>query len=113
MTLKLNEARKETKPLRGRMASRKRARKDSNAPELSARPLEIKATMEADSFREELVSMWREGRLCDVTIVVEGRSFPAHRLVLSAESPLYMKPMLSTSFAESRECTCSMVKVPS
>ena len=56
------------------MAPRKRARHDSNAPEIS-RPLEIKATMEADSFREELVNMWREGRLCDVTIEVEGRSF--------------------------------------
>ena len=94
------------------MAPRKRARNDSNAPEIS-RPLEIKATMEADSFREELVSMWREGRLCDVTIVVEGRSFPAHRLVLSAESPLYMKPMLSTSFAESKEQTITLKEVSS
>lgn len=55
--------------------------------------------------------MWREGRLCDVTIAVEGRSFQAHRLVLSAESPEYMKPMLSTSFAESRECTVTLQEV--
>ena len=94
------------------MAPRKRARHDSNAPEIS-RPLEIKPTMEADSFREELVNMWREGRLCDVTIVVEGRSFPAHRLVLSAESPLYMKPMLSSSFAESKEQTITLKEVSS
>jgi hypothetical protein len=93
------------------MPPRKRARSAAAKPD--AQPLVIKARDAAavDSFREELISMWREGRLCDVTILVEGRSFPAHRLVLSAESPEYMKPMLTTSFAESRDNKVSLQEV--
>ena len=43
-----------------------------------------------DSYQQSqrLVSMWRDGRLCDVEVLVDGRRFACHRVVLAAGSDM-------------------------
>ena len=77
------------------MPPRKRAR----APVISAAPTTI-ALQRGDhtSFLEGLAELWRAGTLCDVTVLVGGRSFKAHRLVLAASSPYFAA--MNGGFAE-------------
>ena len=44
-------------------------------------------------------SLQERGVLCDVTIQVSDRSFPAHRCILAASSP-YFEIMFNSSFVE-------------
>ena len=46
-----------------------------------------------------LDSLRVSGALCDVTIVVAGQEFKAHKIILAASSP-YFKAMLATAFDE-------------
>ena len=46
-----------------------------------------------------LDSLRVSGALCDVTIVVAGQEFRAHKIILAASSP-YFKAMLATAFDE-------------
>jgi len=47
-----------------------------------------------------LAGMRRDGVLTDLTIVVEGRNFPVHRVVVAASSP-YFRALLTNAMAES------------
>jgi hypothetical protein len=49
-------------------------------------------------------ALWREGRFCDVTIRVGAALFPAHRLVLAAESE-YLNVLFCGSFKDSNAPT--------
>jgi len=43
--------------------------------------------------------LWQQGVMCDVILVVEGREFPAHRIVL-ASSSLYFEAMFTNDLKE-------------
>ena len=49
-----------------------------------------------------LDSMRDSGTLCDVTLIVEGVEFPAHKVILAASSP-YFQAMFASSFKEKNE----------
>ena len=49
-----------------------------------------------------LDSMRDSGTLCDVTLLVDGAEFPAHKVVLAASSP-YFQAMFTSSFKEKDE----------
>jgi hypothetical protein len=51
--------------------------------------LRLKSCVEQPECLKAMIKLWRENQLCDVSILVEGQVFPAHRLVLSAGSPYY------------------------
>ena len=72
-----------------------------NTEQEAAVAIEIASSEGEDELRSNLAALWREGSLCDVTIIVGARQYPAHRAVLAAASP-YMKSMLAGDFAESR-----------
>ena len=55
------------------------------------------------SMSKQLNDFREANVLCDVTICVDGRTFYAHRCVLSASSP-YFKAMFSSNMKESTEC---------
>uniref|UniRef100_A0A7S3AJH0 BTB domain-containing protein n=1 Tax=Haptolina ericina TaxID=156174 RepID=A0A7S3AJH0_9EUKA len=86
------------------MGGRKRTRASVAAPSTGDQPDIVTLTSkegEADALRSNLAVLWREGTLCDVTLIASARHFPAHRLVLAAASP-YMKALLAGEhFAES------------
>lgn len=44
--------------------------------------------------------LWKESSMCDATLLVGGREFPVHRVVLSASSP-YFHVMFTSGMAES------------
>ena len=80
------------------MSTRKRAR--AAAPEPAAANVELKLPAgEADDLRSDLSAMWRQGKLCDVRIVVGTRTFEAHCVVLAAHSP-YFAALVGDNFAE-------------
>ena len=54
-----------------------------------------------------MAALWSEGLLCDATVIVEGRHFAAHRLVLAASSA-YMKCAFSIGMAEGRSATITL-----
>ncbi|XP_067679115.1 actin-binding protein IPP-like isoform X3 [Haliotis asinina] len=53
----------------------------------------------AEMLLHGLCDLWREDLFCDVTITVAGKSFRAHRHVLSAASP-YFRAMFSSGMQE-------------
>ena len=52
-------------------------------------------------FRQCFNSMRLSGEMCDVDIVVEGREFPAHKLILSGCSPYFRGMFRAGNFDES------------
>jgi hypothetical protein len=88
------------------MPPRKRARASTSFDT----PVPSKLTVhggDADTFRESMGQLWSEGLLCDATVIVEGRHFTAHRLVLAASSA-YMKCAFSTGMRESSSATITL-----
>ncbi|KAL3859125.1 hypothetical protein ACJMK2_009357 [Sinanodonta woodiana] len=71
---------------------------------------------EGDSFMQTLTSgldnMLTTGRLADVTIVVSGKVFPCHKVVLSAMSP-YFQAMFTHDMRESRDGIVTLYDVDS
>ncbi len=58
--------------------------------------------MEPETFGIRAVDSWRRsGALCDVDVVIEGRRFACHRLMLASESLFFrarfLRPMQETS----------------
>uniref|UniRef100_A0A452IAR0 BTB domain-containing protein n=1 Tax=Gopherus agassizii TaxID=38772 RepID=A0A452IAR0_9SAUR len=49
-----------------------------------------------------LKQLYQEQRLCDATIVAEGKRFPCHRMLLAAVNP-YFRAMFVSSFKESQD----------
>ena len=89
--------------------SRKRGRNDAAFPEDIGRMTLTSSKVVVDELRSNLAVLWREGTMCDISILVGGHSFSAHRLVLCAASP-YMKAMLAgTHFAES---SAQLIELP-
>ena len=41
------------------------------------------------AYNETIIQCWHEGAFCDVTVWVDGHSFSAHRLILSAGSDFF------------------------
>ncbi len=61
--------------------------------------------MEPETFGIRVVDSWRiSGALCDVDVVVEGRTFPCHRLILASESLFFrarfLRPLQETGERE-------------
>ena len=54
------------------------------------------------SVLKGLGQLQKEGQFCDVTLLVDGKRFPAHRNVLAAFSP-YFKAMFTNTLAESKQ----------
>ena len=90
--------------------SRKRPR-DSTAP--NSPTLTRQSTLlsvrgaDATTRWEGLAALWTAGVLCDATIIVDGRTFAAHRVILAASSA-YMKCAFSTGMSESRSATITL-----
>jgi hypothetical protein len=78
----------------------KRARGDGGS---EARPQPLSTISGVDSPRTcgpGIASLWREGLVTDCIVVVEGREFAAHRVVLAAASP-FMKAAFASGMQES------------
>ena len=78
----------------------KRARGDGGS---EARPQPLLTISGVDSPRTcgpGIASLWREGIVTDCIVVVEGREFAAHRVVLAAASP-FMKAAFASGMQES------------
>ena len=61
----------------------------------------------ADEVRSGLAQLWHDGALCDIQLLVEGREFAAHRVVLAASSP-YMKARLAGNFSDASQATIDL-----
>jgi hypothetical protein len=84
------------------MPPRKRARDACRDAEPSSAAQRARLTIPCGdvAFRwAELTKMWREGSFLDCVVVVEGREFKAHRIVLAASSA-FMKSAFSVGLAE-------------
>lgn len=51
---------------------------------------------------ETMHELRQEGVLCDVTLCVEGKKFPAHKIVLAGSSP-YLKAMFTNGMLETEQ----------
>ena len=58
-----------------------------------------------------LTCLWENNELSDVEVVVEGRRFPAHRVVLAAGSP-HFRAMFTRTFSESRQSSIELHEMP-
>ena len=58
-----------------------------------------------------LTSLWENRELSDVEVVVEGQSFPAHRVILAAGSP-HFRAMFTCTFSESRQREVELHEMP-
>ena len=58
-----------------------------------------------------LTSLWENGELSDVQVVVEGQRFAAHRVVLAAGSP-HFRAMFTRTFSESRQSEVELHEMP-
>lgn len=67
------------------MASRKRARTSSSSSS------GVTVVLAGSPLGSKMAAFWRAGDLTDVVVTVEGRSFPAHRLVLAAGAEYFEK----------------------
>ena len=56
--------------------------------------------------------MWKRQELCDVTLVVQGRKFPAHRVILAANSP-YFRAMFTSGLSESQQSSIELNDISS
>jgi hypothetical protein len=84
------------------MPPRKRARDACRDAEPSSAAQRARLTIPCGdvAFRwAELTKMWREGSFLDCVVVVEGREFKAHRIVLAASSA-FMKSAFTVGLAE-------------
>ncbi|XP_078571946.1 kelch-like protein 20 isoform X2 [Branchiostoma floridae x Branchiostoma japonicum] len=70
----------------------------------AVRPRSYQDKSHLHEFLETVGDLQKDGVLQDVTLEVEGRRFPCHRLVLSATSP-YFRAMFTSDMAESRQKT--------
>jgi len=55
-----------------------------------------------------ICDMWRDGELCDVTLVADGVELPAHRLVLASVSP-YFRTLFGVGLTDSKSPTINIV----
>jgi len=55
-----------------------------------------------------ICDMWRDGELCDVTLIADGVEFPAHRLVLASVSP-YFRTLFGVGLTDSKSPTINIV----
>lgn len=86
----------------GRQGESMPPRKRARDAELSSAAQRARLTIPCGdvAFRwAELTKMWREGSFLDCVVVVEGREFKAHRIVLAASSA-FMKSAFSVGLAE-------------
>ncbi len=59
-------------------------------------------TLETVDITKGLAQLWKEEKLCDVQLNVEGRKLPAHKNVLASASP-YFNSMFLRDFKESKD----------
>ncbi len=74
--------------------------------------VDVKLTMNFNEnlmevVRTEMLELWEQGQLCDITLVVEDGSIQAHKVFLAANSP-YFKAMFCGSFADADKKTIDM-----
>eukprot|EP01052_Picozoa_sp_SAG31_P016632 SAG31_NODE_1108_length_9862_cov_5.407662_3_plen_490_part_00 len=79
---------------------RKRARAEAASTDAASSTLLAAPEARTDELRPALAALWRAGELCDVEIVVDGRTFPAHRVVLAAASEC-LRAQFASSFSDS------------
>ena len=69
------------------------------------------ASEEIAAFRSDaMVQMWREGLLCDAEVHVDGRVFPAHRIVLAACST-FMRSAFTVGLSETTTASVVLEEV--
>jgi len=107
-------------PFSGRLhmdSARKRARHDDTDDGASAAStevdgIELKSPHAPHPLMEALADERRLGTLCDITFVVEGEQFKAHRVVLVACSD-FMRSLICGDFKESSSPTVTLNEVAS
>ena len=63
------------------------------------------------AHKDQLIDFWRKGRFCDVTIIVEGQTFAAHRCVLAGGSDFFAKAFESMCMESAAGATLYLEEV--
>eukprot|EP00966_Prymnesium_polylepis_P123645 2858839-Prymnesium_polylepis.1 len=84
--------------------SRKRSREESTPNE----PSNVLLQQGSGGQQGSLVSIWRSAEMCDAEVIVAGKSFRAHRVILAAGSA-YMRGVFNSGMKESQS---SVVTLP-
>uniref|UniRef100_T1J0N0 BTB domain-containing protein n=1 Tax=Strigamia maritima TaxID=126957 RepID=T1J0N0_STRMM len=61
---------------------------------------------------EKIASLYAERLLSDITLIVGGRQFPAHRLILCASSDVFQVMLMNPNWTESQETTVNLQEDP-
>lgn len=86
------------------MPPSKRSRRKPPVLPVSASRVELSG---GDAVPAAQLEMWQSGALCDAKVLVDGREFLAHRVVLATASP-FMRGLLTNSMTESQTGTIQM-----
>ena len=97
------------------MATRKRARSSAaaaaDASDTAAAAASFTLSGGEPCCAAGVAALWRAGRLCDVEVLVEGRTFQAHRVVLAAGAD-YMAALFDAGMADSAKRVIELPDMP-
>lgn len=64
------------------------------------------------TVREKIAKIYAERLLSDITLMVGGNSYPAHRLILCASSDVFQVMLMNPSWSESQETNVVLQEDP-